>query len=491
MSTVISKVYQALLSPEAPSLDVQRRVLTYGTRAKDVELLSQLATHKDLAPEIDLALRDIDLAGVKAAWATRPGRSFEDLAALVDSEKRVKVLTALAERTDLPVGLYQTIANRSKGQTPLFALAANVEVPVEIRYAAAQRLALMLPKSSDSSRANANLTNQLTQLLAVAPDLAEIVARHTVNITAMSAAAAASGLSPEAQQNLAKLCREAYDAQAVPTESLQRYYSFYDYNWLTNIADSLAQMGEVDQDVADRLISMLDELEVKQQAHNAAHNRSSGNTFPEAAKQLREGVKKVRVDLLDLASKASTPNEVTRVLAELTKLRTRSGGWASSSSSDTAAIALAANPNVTLEQVQEIVSNHISWYGRASLLRVVSDPAKVAVIATEMYYSDLDALLEHSSDPALSFSLLLDLLQTRNAHVPDDVLSSKHMNTTLAEKLSLGTLDRENIPPHISEHISGILVERLESDEHWTTFETLGLEFEGSIRDLVQMVRSI
>lgn len=104
------RVYNVLaLSPQHLSEGVIRGIHRWAKQHKDVALLTTLASRPDLPQDVLAALAKEPHAKVRVAYLSRPDRTPEELAAAVAKEKRVTVLTAVAESSEASAGLLQAL----------------------------------------------------------------------------------------------------------------------------------------------------------------------------------------------------------------------------------------------------------------------------------------------------------------------------------------------------------------------------------------------
>ncbi len=127
-------VYRALLSnTQVPVLpDIQRRIVEFAQASSDTALIVSLLAR----PDVDAALeRELSLSNdleVLAAWASDPRRTSEDLRERLEGEKRVNALLPLARRRGLPVDVYEALGARRSVRIAE-ALAENMSVPDSVR----------------------------------------------------------------------------------------------------------------------------------------------------------------------------------------------------------------------------------------------------------------------------------------------------------------------------------------------------------------------
>jgi len=151
MPSSTSKVYQDLLNSTPVPVTVQRRVLEWATARQDSALLTHLATIEHLDPDVESALSRSDHADVLLAWANRPGRSVDVLVERLSKEKRATLLVGLAQRDGLPQEVYSKLAD-SRAVTVRWALLSNTSVDLPTRENVARSLAPSFTKSHQGAR---------------------------------------------------------------------------------------------------------------------------------------------------------------------------------------------------------------------------------------------------------------------------------------------------------------------------------------------------
>jgi hypothetical protein len=135
MTQHASYVYDALLH-RTPDVNVQQRVYKYASHNKDIELLVRLCHLANLDPDMDQLLSKRQEADVLVAWASRPGRTSEELIERFSKEKRATLLTQVATKGDLPDTLYLELAQHPSASVGE-AILSNSKAPVAARAAAA------------------------------------------------------------------------------------------------------------------------------------------------------------------------------------------------------------------------------------------------------------------------------------------------------------------------------------------------------------------
>jgi hypothetical protein len=156
-----SQYFYALLSDNAP-VEFQRRTLKYAEDTKNVSLMVKLAQLHSLDPEIDAALGKRGEAEVLMYWASRPGRTTEQLVERFAKEKRATLLSELAARTDLTDALYHELSKNTSASVSV-ALLKNTAAPVEVRKKAAERAITTVREGYSASSNVASMFRNLPQ----------------------------------------------------------------------------------------------------------------------------------------------------------------------------------------------------------------------------------------------------------------------------------------------------------------------------------------
>ena len=485
MTNVIADVYRVLLDTETPSTQIQQRILRYAERAKDYELLGRLAGHASLDPAVDAQLRNHDAATVKAAWAARPGRTSDELIALIEGETRVKVLAALAERDDLPTDVYATIARQAKGQGALLAVVVNQIVDSKVRISAASRYIDVIreaaAKNEDTRRGRTQCADGLSKLFSSAPDIAADIVRGTQDLDILATAAYAARLEPDEQRAYVKATLAECERleKEIDTTS-PRWHHDGPQNLATRTADSLSQNGAVDPEAASPLLVALQGY-LSEMGEDQWRRRSLDTSIAE----LQNAAAMQPDNLAQRVSDATTTEQVEVILNEIvTDLR-----YSSDNRRQLLLLSLIANPATSVAQVTRAVE-WLGWRAQQAL-KNVTDPAKAAAILVHAHWIEHDRVLNNTGDPHQVLKNVITLALTNDLSIPGWVLESRYLTADIAAMLPLEYLTRENAPAMVKGHMLGIIEDGLADDESWSVFETLAIGFNGSVSDLVQTSRSV
>ncbi|RJL24010.1 hypothetical protein [Bailinhaonella thermotolerans] len=139
----------SLLESRELNADEVRHLHDFLSRHGELDLLARLAHHPALPPEVDQALGAMPEVRVRVAWISRPGRSPEDADRLVDSERRVTVLKAVARVSANPHILRALTRRDNVGIAA--ELARRDDVPQDVRLCAFRTLAAARSRTQEPS----------------------------------------------------------------------------------------------------------------------------------------------------------------------------------------------------------------------------------------------------------------------------------------------------------------------------------------------------
>jgi hypothetical protein len=156
-----SSYFDVLLTDGAP-VEFQRRALKFAEDTKNVALMVKLAQLKSLDSEIDASLSKRGEADVLIAWASRPGRTTEELITRFAKEKRATLLSELAARTGLSETLYNELAKHTSVSVSV-ALLGNSAAPLTARLKASERAISSVRESYSTSYNVSSMFRDLPQ----------------------------------------------------------------------------------------------------------------------------------------------------------------------------------------------------------------------------------------------------------------------------------------------------------------------------------------
>jgi len=488
MSNAIGKVYATFLKKKEVDSTLQRHIYTYGNRSGDLNLLASLLTVSNLEPSLDQLLKEHPSAVVKAAWAGRPGRTIVEIENLVAKEKRIKVLTALAEREDTPAEVFKVIAEKSKGLGSLVALILNQVVDKSVKEKALLGL-LSITNEGDINGVKIEDSNKVPfkEIISMNPELIELMALNTKSINLISELVQSDYLSPEVQKHILELVKKSIP---IITNKPRGHYdnlSLYHFNYINSIVSNMCEQGSMEESVGKEFTKILEKL-IKD--HKETKNNWYSNNFESAIEEIKNTKSNPVINYKEAIGKVSSTEELDKLIHDLLEV-----GKSQRRNSRLAAGTIAAITSryATPEQIFYLVSEdeQVSWWEYRGIIKVLNSPEKIASIIARYSYLGVDDAFKHLNNPEAGILAMVKLVSSKGLHISEDLLNSKYLTEDVAKHLPLRVLSNENLPLMVSDLLSNVIKDNLLSEEAWLTFETLGEEFEGSILELLNLVNSI
>ena len=469
-NTKIKNFFLSVLSLSNLSKEIQERIFDYGIKCSDYDLLANLASRGDLDPDIDKLLSTVDSANVRVAWAKKPQRTADELVNLVKKEKRVKVLSALASRTDSPEEILRAIALHGKGQA-LESLLLNNNVDLDIKIEAATRYGKL---ATDIKR----VSTQQQIALSNDPFLSNIIASNTSSLTLADAALTAAGnrANKDSINNFINLYSKYY------TTISKKDYSSGDYQYLETITCSLELTNETDKELIKTTKSLISIL-MKE------YDKSKSTYYFDRVESLLDRIDKIKendsetISILDFAKAVSSPEEKLTLSKRLENETIDNSVY----------LALARNENISASELYDIVEKHnFGWYSYKSLALSLNmlPYDKAGALLLHFHYTD-DALLEKTADP---HKVLLEATKLANSKgdFPYFVLQSKYFTSEIIKYLPVDVFIHDNIHQNITTSLVEYITTELgDNSQYWDTLASLSEEYEGPFLELINLVKHI
>lgn len=195
-----------------------RWALAHKDSSYSSDVLVSLCRRESILDSTDKALSKVQVASVKAAWLSRPGRSAELLSSLLGKEKRATVLVSIAQSANASEDVLAALAGDSRPSV-VWAVLSSPNASSAVKAKA-------LVNASCASQAFKNYDNiQLfRRLVAELPSSHEMIALKSSEPLALKLLLSSSSLSPAAQSALAqKLVIDRIDSAL---EHVNRYYYY-------------------------------------------------------------------------------------------------------------------------------------------------------------------------------------------------------------------------------------------------------------------------
>jgi len=492
MEETLSNIYLGFLDTSNLDVNQQERILKHALRKSDINLLAKLALYSTLDQSIDQELRDVPFAQVKAAWASRPGRSEVDLKNLVEKEKRVKVHAALAERVDLPQSLYLVIAQKAKGKGALNALLQNSYATTESKEIAGRRLFSEIGEHADGEMYNNYRTStDISNIFATVPTIIQEIVSTSRNIQVLTTAASSYALEEDGITNLLNLLDISIKNSETKNRPNYNNLSRTTFDYVCKVYDDILENSQVNENLIERMSKTLKNLDKKYA------NTNTSNYYRDSIATTQDGIKNYKpTPLFDYISaiEALTSIEEGNSLADKFLLDLKNSNKYSTNVTSGVIYALTRSKFVTPDKLDELLEDyHYGWYMGGNLKKATSDPLKLGVIISHFLYMGLDPTLKVSSDPEATFRELLSRLVKQGAStLSEEITNSRYFTEAVALDIPLKLIyNTDGLSGIFNQKIVTYLQNQLKDQVSWVTFENLVGEFNGSTKDLIHVVNNI
>lgn len=486
MSNQLKQVYRALLLNEQVPVvpDMQRRIAKFASSCGDTSLIVSLLGRRDVDEELEKELSLSDDLEVLAAWASDSRRTSEDLRERLKGEKRVGALLPLARRRGLPDDVYSALADRNSVRIAE-ALAENSDAPSKARIQCLEFLAARPTWNSSST------THELSRWMRSEEDAAAVI-RSAVHINHLRVAVESQFCTAESAEVAASRLKGV-------AESVDQEYS-YSWSMFPVVAVlSVLRKFPLSDDARKAC------LEVVEMAEESAGSRSSSSYYG------------ARVPSLERVREAFDPDIegfdvfLRRLSDDSYEVRPLADKVFSSAADDTerrlAVEALLSRREVpddllrryfvardaTTAALGNLFTNLLSE-GRVEILAELSqdlfgvDPRTLGFVQQHQLGRDLVLLVsERCRDAEVGLpGWIRELL--RNDRFADLAIE-------VAQWPELSELLTRSYSGHVSvlsSRVQEILISELGDDEErWSVFSELAGSFSGSLRMLIQTVKTL
>ena len=505
----IEDLFNLLLEDPNMGYDSQKRLYEYGFESKDYDLLTKLALHSNLDNSIDLLLSKIDAVSVRAAWVAKPGRSTEEILAMVSKEKRINVLTNLLSNPDIPEDIFKKVLQGTVSKKFAYTVFDNEALSSSLRLLASQKILDLEKAARKATLKDPNFdgfdfgfTRICENILSKTPTILPILKTDNsleaqVSIAAYSEIDLATfifaqKIFTEKASHLVKatseLKKSGETSYYVKTDlanrksNLIRGFTFY----IEEIVKSTPFSKELDSEIKT-LFSAIEKI-------TDTHYEKSEVT---ECKKLLASWKKSPVQLFfqDL-ERLDTTKEMDEIVNQITFALDNDSQIFSNGTRIRLANLILASELTSLESIKKVAS-WLTWHDDSILAMKeigVEKTEKCVSFLLGLDFYDVDKYLAVLKDPQLALSLLINgHVKTENLSRYSDIstfLRSDYLTYEVARTVPLNALLETKIAS-ISENLIKDLNETFVEDKQWANFKTLAPEFNGSLSQLLELCKSL
>jgi hypothetical protein len=486
MSKTITSLFETLLTSDDLTVALQKRIFQHGVRHQETGLLAKLALHPSLDSEIDEKLKVETAAAIRAAWISRPGRTADAVANMVNKEKRATILTALASQQDLPVQAQEVLIDQTKNLNVLCTLATNPHADVNMRRRAADKLVEQLIITDLLGLSEKQLAFVRRVRDGYPGYLGEIVPT-TDNLHVLFVAAGSMDIDPETQRRMLTLFISTFKAALVLPPSSQYNYGSESQSQFRTLVDDLCESSNIDNEARVLMHNTLQEI-MKLYEKDTYRRRDFESTIKTLKDCTGSQYGEILEELKDVNSIEGFTAFIIRVnkTVNAKKMSFRSGFL------HALATQIVSSPLCTIEHIAAM-EEWYSWYSAADLVKLTPDPRKQAAIVDAQRFSiDYSSVLDAVNDKGALINEMISLaVQNSDRYVVSSLMESSHFAAVNLKKVPLSMIAELELGSEFKRLLQEILTEVAGDDAIWSVIESLSEEFEGSMDDLLQTASAV
>ena len=452
--------------------------------------------HPNLCPQLDAELSQSDLPHVVAAWASQPVRTRDELTQLLDTEKRVTVLTELAKNRGLPDDAYRRIAERANLKVAV-ALLDNSSVPDDAVVTAAKAFVARPLSRGLSDHKRATTLKPLTAALVERPQIgAEIepLIEQTQLLYLVGACPYLSRRRYELRldETLAALesATARFTAAWTPSTPYPQRNSLH--HPVDDALRALFELGASPLATAEDHRRILNGWDRHQDiVADVTGHGTAGRS--DRAKRLRG-----RADQGEWVSEVYLPATPARtaVFAAETEEDLLAAASIAAGAKDLVALRAAALHTQTTPAVLARMGDHLRWGLAATVLDArAGDLDLVVEVMARCPAVFSDQALARTRAPEQVLARLLHRFgEVSDKNLPKKFLASRYFTRDVLLEAPTAVLAESRLPGPVRYMVSQLLIERLgDTDEGWAELESLLFDFTGPVHqlfDTVELLRS-
>jgi|LauGreDrversion4_1035100.scaffolds.fasta_scaffold04655_7 hypothetical protein len=483
----LTSLFMTLMTAEEITVALQQRIFTHGRKRNDVALLARLASHPSLDASIDAQLKEESAALVRCAWISRPGRNLEDITDVITKEKRVTVLSALAEQPMLSEQVARTLVERTKNTKVLLTLVKSPTLDDDIKKSAADRIVASL----DGVGSHSIDTKQVDVLCTIASSIEgylEQVVIDAPNLVVLRAAVTHCPLDADSQRLLVNMFLETY-AQQLSYQPTSRFDngSVAQVD-LCNIIEAMCETSQLDDGVRKTLEKAVKSVKTHYSADNWNLSRL------DRALECLKNANAANFNALREEFDAITTSEGITTFISQVESQARKGTLPYRHPIlNTLATKITLSPIGTAEHVKSI-EGWFQWNASSELVARIDDTAKqVALITVGTFYGlDYHKIIFDAPNSLELMDALVDHAACNEERwMLDHLTESSFFADRHLRRIPLQLLSQMELREEHRSILMDVLADDTISDDTWSTIETLSDEYEGSIQELIELATAI
>jgi hypothetical protein len=480
MPNKLDRIMNLILKNQKLSNTFQKRVLEYGIKEKNYQLLADLAKREDIDLDILNRLDQINSYIVKIALLGRNNLTEEYIINSLNKETRVKVLSSLAESDQLSDNVYKAIAKISDNKKVLSNILLNKKVTEDVRNLASQKLIKRFKNRNDI---DVDFLNELRFIYDNNKNIIKFLESDS-SLTVALFLSQKIELTEEKQYNFVS----KYINYLTPDIS-KTTYSYYDnpVEKFIDLVNGLINNGAIYHSV----YNLLDPIfEIVKKNCSGYQLQKVNDIQSEAFRAQPNGIEQYN----SLIKSLEDPSNLDNIINEVETQRvTKNLPFPEKK------LTLLANHLIKLDYVTDSALKFIddisgyrgSFVDKLNKCKSANDYKRLARIYAYIRSINLSDVLNLVDDKDLLFKEILMLSESIQSTKFHELIGSEHFKEEYLNHFPIKVISKIHENDQFISSITNILSEIFENQSYYENLEILLEDFDGSLGGLVNTAKII
>lgn len=485
MWDLLDRIFAANLELGNATASVQKEIFKYGVKEKNYDLLTKLANYQFLDKDTADSFNSNNIAEIRKIWLVSKNIKSKDVITLLAKEKRLPVLLAVAENPKRGSKVYQYLTEKCSNSSVLFTLLNNIGVDDKLKVKILVKCISLGAGNNNGVRLSV-FTSELmyseesTLLKAILSEpkllkLSSLIVDHNgikpeeVTLLTNAIVSELEELSVKNSDN--SLTQYELDARVLIINELLPKIEF-------NTSD-LHRLNSLLTDIASRSKTLLDTVTGKEYTRKIKKITTTLNKDVKSYSQL------FKTDIDRATSRADLVliyNKAYKLFgSKIVNYRER----------DIIRMFLADSlvaDNGFSESMLETIEGIYTPGDYATYLK---RPESYAIALSNSDLPKVRDALSLSCNPTLCFEVLLQTLVANDGYVPNSFFEEGLMGEEEILSLPVELISLSGYPKEVEALIMNTISQTINTPASWEVFTTLSKNFEGSLKDLLNISAKI
>lgn len=485
MWDLLDRIFASNLELGNATVSVQKEIFKYGVKEKNYDLLTKLANYQFLDKVIADSFTNNNLSEIRKIWLVSKNIKSKDVITLLAKEKRSAVLLAVADNPKRGNKVFQHLMENSSDSSLLFTLLNNSGVDDKLKVKILVKCISLKNNNSNGVRLS-TFTSEL--IYSEDKGLLNAILSEPKLIKLSSLIVDHNGIKAEEITLLANSL--LVELEEIWSKYREDSLTLIELNERFLIINEL--LPKLEFNAADflRLNNLLSDIS----------SRSKGSLDPIKGREFAKKIKKISTTLnKDVKSssqqfKLEIDNAVNR--ADLVLLYNKAYKLFGSKiinyrERDIIRMMLADSKAADLGFSESMLDIIEGIYTPGDYARYLTRPESYAIALSKVELPKVREALALSSNPTLCFEVLLRTIAINDGYIPDSFFEEGLMGEEEILALPVELISLSGYPKEVEALIMDTISKTINTPASWEVFTTLSKNFEGSLKDLLNISAKI